>query len=138
MVLLGRLVMALFLVFGGAAVASAQAVPTKTITFYNNSSDRTLYPVIQAPIMSGANVRDLWLQAQFNVADVGTQIFNTTQLYKIFVNRNAGVPPQTSVTGEWTQLVATGTVPGNDRVQVRINTTGSLSAVVDDLVLDIQ
>lgn len=47
-------------------------------------------------------------------------------------------PPQTSATAEWTQLVATGTVPGNDRVQVRINTTGSLSAVVDDLVLDIQ
>lgn len=102
--------MALFLVLGGAAVASAQAVPTKTITFYNNSSDRTLYPVIQAPIMNGANVRDLWLQAQFNVADVTTQIFNTTQLYKIFVNRNAGVPPQTSVTLTlpfYTQLLPT-------------------------------
>lgn len=47
-------------------------------------------------------------------------------------------PPQTQTTADWTQLVATGTVPGNDRVQVRINTSGSLSAVVDDLVLTIE
>ena len=40
----------------------------------------------------------LWLQAQFNVGDVTTQIFNTTLLYRIFVNRNAGVPPNGSVT----------------------------------------
>ena len=43
----------LLLLIGGAAAASAQTVPTKTITFYNNSTDRTLYPVIQAPIMNG-------------------------------------------------------------------------------------
>ena len=37
---------ALHLLFGGAAVASAQSVSTKTITFYNNSSDYTFYPVV--------------------------------------------------------------------------------------------
>ncbi|MGD9508294.1 MAG: hypothetical protein AB7X49_07050, partial [Geminicoccaceae bacterium] len=89
---------ALFLVVAGTGAAVAQTVPTKTITFHNNSPDHTLYPVIQAPIMSGANVRDLWLQAQFQVADVKTQIFNTTLLYRIFVNRAAGVPPNSSVT----------------------------------------
>ncbi len=88
----------LLLLLGGAGAANAQAVPTKTITFYNNSTDHTLYPVIQAPIMSGADVRDLWLQAQFNVGDVTTQIFNTTLLYKIYVNRDGGIPPGHSVT----------------------------------------
>ena len=81
-----------------ADTALAQTVPTKTITFHNNSPDHTLYPVIQAPIQNGLDVRDLWLQAQFQVGDVTTQIFNTTLLYRIFVNRNAGVPPNSSVT----------------------------------------
>jgi hypothetical protein len=93
-----RLLLASVLFLGGGAAARAQAVPTKTITFYNNSTDRTLYPVIQAPIQNGTNVRDLWLQAQFQVADVTSQIFNTTLLYKIYVNRNGGVPPNSSVT----------------------------------------
>lgn len=90
--------MSLLLLLCGPVTAHAQAVPTKTITFYNNSTDRTLYPVIQAPIMSGANVRDLWLQAQFNVPNVATQIFNTTLLYRIYINRTNGVPPGGSVT----------------------------------------
>ena len=107
---LGHLAIALLVLFSGAGVASAQTVPTKTITFYNNSSDQTLYPVIQAPIINGTDVRDLWMQAQFNVANVNTQVFNTTQLYKIYVNRNGGVPPQTSVTLTipfYTQLLPT-------------------------------
>ena len=96
---IGLLLTSLLLLMGGVvAVAAAQTVPTKTITFYNNSADRTLFPVIQAPIMNGADVRDLWLQAQFQVTNVSTQIFNTTLLYKIYVNRNGGVPPKSSVT----------------------------------------
>jgi hypothetical protein len=79
--------MAALIVCGHVAMPAAQAVPTKTITFYNNSPDQTLFPVIQAPIQNGADVRDLWLQAQFQVADVKTQVFNTTLLYKIYVNR---------------------------------------------------
>ena len=89
---------ALILAVAGSAATVAQTVPTKTITFHNNSPDHTLYPVLQAPIMSGADVRDLWLQAQFQVSDVKKQIFNTTLLYRIFVNRAAGVPPNSSVT----------------------------------------
>ena len=100
----------LILLLAGVAAAGAQPVPTKTITFYNNSSDHTLYPVIQAPIQNGANVRDLWLQAQFQVGDVTRQIFNTTLLYRIFVNRAGGVPPNSSVTLTlpfYTQLLPT-------------------------------
>ena len=98
MVLLRLGLASLLLILAGTAATVAQTVPTKTITFYNNSPDHTLYPVIQAPIQNGKDVRDLWLQAQFQVGDVTTQIFNTTLLYRIFVNRNAGVPPKTSVT----------------------------------------
>ncbi len=98
MLRIGHLLTTLLLLLGGVAAASAQTVPTKTITFYNNSAGRTLYPVIQAPIINGDNVRDLWMQAQFQVADVKSQDFNTTRLYKIYVNRNNGVPPGTSVT----------------------------------------
>ena len=108
---IGLLLTSLLLLMGGVvAMAAAQTVPTKTITFYNNSADRTLYPVIQAPIMNGADVRDLWLQAQFQVTNVSTQIFNTTLLYKIYVNRNGGVPPKSSVTLTvpfYTQLLPT-------------------------------
>src|SRR5262245_38878504 len=115
MVALLRLLWAsLVLLLGGGAAATAQAVPTKTITFYNNSPDHTLYPVIQAPIQNGANVRDLWLQAQFQVSTVTTQVFNTTLLYRIFVNRVGGVPPNSSVTLTipfYTQLRPT--TPGN-------------------------
>ena len=51
---IGLLLTSLLLLMGGVvAMAAAQTVPTKTITFYNNSADRTLYPVIQAPIMNG-------------------------------------------------------------------------------------
>ncbi|HTZ71200.1 MAG TPA: hypothetical protein VMB71_11165, partial [Acetobacteraceae bacterium] len=82
---------------GAEGSVAAQAVPTKTITFYNNSN-RTLFPVVQAPIRLGADVRDLWMQAQFQVGDVATQVFQTTLLYRIFINKDTGVPPQSSVT----------------------------------------
>ena len=88
----------LFIMFLGSA--AAQTVPTKTISFYNNSDTQTIYPVIQAPIMKGLHtpVHDLWMQALFNVQDVETQIFNTTLLYRIYVNRTAGIAPHHSVT----------------------------------------
>ncbi len=97
------------MLFASAGQAQSQTIPTKTITFYNNSLQQVLYPVIQAPIQNGTNVRDLWLQAQFNVANVATQIFNTTLLYKIYVNRNGGIPPGGSLTITlpfYTQLLA--------------------------------
>lgn len=83
-----------------AGSAAAQTVPTKTISFYNNSDTETIYPVIQAPIMKGltAPVHDLWMQAQFRVRNTETQIFNTTMLYRIYVNRSTGIPPHRSVT----------------------------------------
>ena len=86
---------------GGAAAGS---VPTKTITFYNNSNIETLYPVIQAPIINGPTlkgkkvVRDLWMQAQFDVSDLDDRVFNTTLLYKIYVNKVHGILPHHSVT----------------------------------------
>lgn len=78
--------------------AAAQDVPTKTVTFYNNSKSETLYPVIQAPIMKGVGVHDLWMQAQLKVDDLNERVFNTTLLYKIYVNKKTGIPPYHSVT----------------------------------------
>src|SRR5829696_6471567 len=103
------------LLFLSLTNATAQTVPTKTITFVNNSSNHTFYPVIEAPIRltppgpGVAPVKDLWLQAQFNVQDVATQVFNTTLLYRIYVNRDTGIPPGGSVTVTlpfYTQLLA--------------------------------
>jgi hypothetical protein len=100
----------LFFVFLGSA--AAQIVPTKTISLYNNSDSEIIYPVIQAPIMKGLTtpVHDLWMQALFNVKDVETQIFNTTLLYRIYVNRVNGIAPHHSVTLTipfYTQLLPT-------------------------------
>ena len=106
----------------GIASASAQTVPTKTVTLYNNSTD-TVFAFIQAPIKSNVPglppVRDLWMQAQFKVADPSTQTFQTTRLYRIYVNRDSGIPPGGSVTINvpfYTQLLPTtasnlGTIP---------------------------
>jgi hypothetical protein len=82
------------------ASAQPQAIPTKTISIHNNSKTQTIYPVFQAPIRTSPNVvvRDLWMQALFDVKDVGTQVFPTTVLFTFFVNRNAGIPPGGSVT----------------------------------------
>ena len=92
------LTLLLFIVLLGSA--AAQTVPTKTISIYNNSDSETIYPVIQAPIIKGLDtpVHDLWMQALLNVRNVDTQIFNTTLLYRIYVNRTAGIAPHHSVT----------------------------------------
>ncbi len=110
---MSRVLIAL-LFFGFLGTAAAQTVPTKTISFYNNSNTDTIYPVIQAPIMKGLTmpVHDLWMQAIFSVNDVDTQIFNTTLLYKIYVNRTKGIAPHHSVTLEipfYTQLLPSNT-----------------------------
>ncbi len=103
--------------------ASAQAPPTKVITFYNNSSKDTIFPVLAA--YTGAV--DLWMQAQFknDVTDVNTQTFcnndpgNTScgaaqsgvpQLYRAYINPKKGVLPGqfVSITVPfYTQLMAT-------------------------------
>lgn len=91
--MLGLVLCALGCAPGLAGGAGAQPVPVKTIDFYNNSDKQTLFPVIQAPIMNGAGVHDLWMQAQFKSKNLASQIFNTTLLYRVFVNREAGIPP---------------------------------------------
>ena len=123
MALMMRAMTALALL-ASAGPAIAGAVPVKTITFYNNST-LTLYPVVEAPqrfTPPGLDpVRDLWMQAQFKVQtpDLLTRLFQTTLLYRIFVNGTQGVPPRGSVTITvpfYTQLLAAndsnrGTVP---------------------------
>jgi hypothetical protein len=79
-------------------------VPTKEITIYNNSTTDTIYPVLLAFL--GQN--DLWLQAQFNVADPITQTFcnndlsvklctapqsGVPRLYKAYINPDKGILP---------------------------------------------
>jgi hypothetical protein len=96
----GLLALGLFAWQGEASAQLAPAPPTKTITIFNNSDD-ALYPVIEAPIRLGADVRDLWLQAQLGVkeAEYKTRPFQTTKLYRIWINHDqGGVPPHGSVT----------------------------------------
>src|SRR5262249_5697806 len=83
---------------GGIASATAQPIPpppTKTVTIVNNSPNHTFWVALEAPIIEA---RDQWLQNQFKVGNRGLQVFQTTLLYRIFVNRNAGIPPGGSVT----------------------------------------
>jgi hypothetical protein len=85
---------------GSASAQLAPTPPTKTITIYNNSG-RVLYPVIQAPIQLGSNVHDLWLQAQLGIDPAAylTRRFNTTKLYRIWINHSSGgIPSKGSVT----------------------------------------
>jgi len=99
--LYGALALAGLVWTGSADAQLAPTPPTKTITIYNNSVQRTLYPVIQAPIQLGANVHDLWLQAQLGTkeADYLTRPFQTTKLYRIWINHDTGgIPPGGSVT----------------------------------------
>src|SRR6266540_1172763 len=93
---------------GGICSATAETVctglcpagPTKTITFHNNSTNDTIFPVIQVPIRKDPihPTPDQWMQAQFKVTDPATQAFYSTLLYKIYVQRNTGIPPGGSVT----------------------------------------
>src|SRR5262249_46243391 len=85
---------------GTARAQLAPTPPTKTITIHNNSDD-ALYPVIEAPIRLGADVRDLWMQAQLGAkeADFKNRPFQTTKLYRIWINHDqGGVPAHGSVT----------------------------------------
>jgi hypothetical protein len=85
----------------GANAQMAPTPPTKTITIYNNSRDHVIHPVIQAPIQFGAEVHDLWMQAQFDVkeADYLSRPFQTTKLYRAWINHDSGgIPPGGSVT----------------------------------------
>src|SRR5579864_2047902 len=97
----GLLALGVFAWQGEVRAQLAPTPPTKTITIYNNSADHALYPVIQAPIQRGEDVRDLWLQAQLGIkeGDYQSRPFQTTKLYRIWINRdNGGVPPHGSVT----------------------------------------
>ncbi len=96
----GLLALGIFGLQGEARAQLAPAPPTKTVTITNNS-DQTLFPVIQAPIQHGLDVHDLWLQAQLGVkeADYLSRPFQTTKLYRIWINHDkGGVAPHQSVT----------------------------------------
>lgn len=50
----------------------------------------------------------------------------------------ASSPALAQSTADWTPLVVTGTIPPGGRLQARVNTTGTLSAVADDLSFTIE
>lgn len=50
----------------------------------------------------------------------------------------ASSPPLTQGSADWVQLAVTGRVPAGGRLQARVNTTGTLSAVADDLSFTVE
>src|SRR6266446_2237141 len=69
---------------------------SKVITFYNNSTDHALFPVIQAGIQNP----DEWLQALFND---NSKSYAETHYSRVYVNPVNGIPPgeHVSVTVPW-------------------------------------
>jgi hypothetical protein len=98
--------LALFLALAGVAgVAQAAQIPPpdcpgpdcqKVITFYNNSTDHAVFPVIQAGIQSP----DEWLQALFKD---NSKPYAETHYSRVYVNPTNGIPPEghVSVTVPW-------------------------------------
>ncbi len=72
-----------------STVAFANNPPSKTLALYNNSKE-TIYPVIEAPILGV----DPWMQALFKITDVTHNPFQTTQIYRAYLNTTeGGIPP---------------------------------------------
>lgn len=65
-------------------------VKAKTITVYNNSVDRTIFPVVA----TSKNAVNEWIQGCFRTTD----LYPTKLVYKLFVNEGKGIPPNSSVT----------------------------------------
>jgi hypothetical protein len=84
-----------------SAVAQGVAVappPTKTLVIYNDSPERTIYPVLAIGIKIGNP--DLWMQAQFVSNFLNTNPyppFPTTFVYRAYINQKNGIPPKHSV-----------------------------------------
>src|SRR5262245_12545805 len=108
--------LSLLLFFGFAGDAAADfgpgtgclAAPTleKKIRIVNNTGE-TIYPVIQVPIYDAslndptlAKSADLWMQAQCNIdpKESLTRKFNTTVLYRAWINHPTGILPNQEVT----------------------------------------
>ena len=72
-----------------STVAFANNPPSKTLALYNNSKE-TIYPVIEAPILGV----DPWMQALFKITDVTHNPFQTTHIYRAYLNTTeGGIPP---------------------------------------------
>lgn len=65
-------------------------VKPKTITVYNNSVDRTIFPVLA----TSKNAVNEWIQGCFRTTD----LYPTKLVYKLYVNEGKGIPPNSSVT----------------------------------------
>lgn len=77
-----------------------QAPPTKTVIIQNNSTDTTIYPVIQVPIYSNQPVSgslpipaDLWMQAQCGITNQEsfTRTFPTSTVKRAYINIPLGM-----------------------------------------------
>jgi len=87
----------------GGAAAQVPAAPTKKIVIYNNSTNaepHTIYPVLSIGAKTGGAF-DLWMQAQF-VQDFPDKEpyppFQTTLIYRAYINPDVGIPPRGHVT----------------------------------------
>lgn len=76
-------------VVGTPIPIAVNKIPAKVIAFYNNSTE-TIYPVIEAPILSPV---DPWLQAGFLITDTATYTFQSTKIHRAYVNATNGIPP---------------------------------------------
>lgn len=72
--------------------SNSSVIPNKIIAFYNDSNE-TIYPIIEAPILTV----DAWLQAQFSITDISTYKFTSTKIYRAYVNGTNGISPGQTV-----------------------------------------
>lgn len=68
-------------------------IPTKTIQIYNNT-DEVIYPILETPELGV----DLWLQAQFGQTNIGSNVYASNRIYRVYINQNNGILPHSSVT----------------------------------------
>jgi hypothetical protein len=96
-------------IFGPGTGCSGAASLSKQIRIFNNSpiGSESIFPFIQVPIYDAtindpnlAKSADLWMQAQCNIApaDSNTRTFNTTKLYRAWINHPTGILPGQDVT----------------------------------------
>ncbi len=83
--------------YTGNASAQVATPPTKEIVIYNDSPTETIYPMLQAPEMSDPKNPDIWLQGYFAVTNDSTQVFNTSNVYEVFFNKDHGIAPGKSI-----------------------------------------
>jgi hypothetical protein len=83
----------------------ASAIETKSVKIYNNTPKK-IYAIIEI----GKHIPlDEWMQGYFQTTNVKKDTFESTSVYRVYVNPNKGIKPGASVTIDvpfWSQLVS--------------------------------